>query len=29
MPDLINFILLVGFLYFCLRLGKFLEKVSQ
>ena len=29
MLDLIYVILMVGFLYFCLRLGKFLEEVSK
>lgn len=29
MQDLINVIFMVGFQFFCLRLGKFLEEVSQ
>jgi len=29
MQDLIYIILMAGFLAFCLRLGRFLEKVSQ
>lgn len=29
MQDLIYVILIAGFLSFCLRLGRFLEKVSQ
>jgi hypothetical protein len=29
MQDLIYVILMVGFLFFCLLLGKFLEKVSK
>jgi hypothetical protein len=29
MEDLIYVILMAGFLYFCLRLGKFLEEVSK
>lgn len=29
MEDMINVIIMVGFLFFCLRLGKFLEEVSQ
>ena len=29
MQDLIYIILMVGFLFICLRLGKFLEEVSK
>jgi hypothetical protein len=29
MQDLINIFLMTGFLFLCLRLGKFLEKVAK
>jgi len=29
MQDLLYIILMAGFLFFCLRLGKFLEEVSK
>ncbi len=29
MPDVIHVFLMAGFLFLCLRLGKFLEKVAK